>query len=328
MLKFINYFKKNVLTISVIAIISVACGVAVLVALNDTYAMDTHTVTFNRYEDTEVMDKCETDVNGKLDADCITQISKVCSKWSPQSQKDGPQTEQIPSSEFANMIFGSDAEYYCVSGSSGNYNIGCYECLADNTIVHWAASGEGNSACPGGYKKIHENIDNCKVYACYECIGNKNYMEWRYSALSDDNCPSGYNRTTKTQAECKPIVPEQCYVCKNNNNVMKWSNNGNADSNCSTGYNPDPRSQNECRSVIPSACYVCKNDKNIYSWKNNGNADSSCSSGYNKTDLPQSECKPIVNPPTGNIAIFFVWVLGIGCLAYSLYYYRNVKFNK
>lgn len=283
MFKFVNYFKNNVLIVSVIAIISVACVSAILVALNDTYAMDTHTIIFNRYEDTEIMDKCETDVNGKLDTDCITQISKICTKWSPQSQKDGTQTEQISSSDFANMIFDSDAEYYCVSGSSLTYNTGCYACNADETIMHWAASGAGNDSCPGGYTKIHENIEECKVYACYECNDNKNYMEWRYSAISDDNCPSGYNRTTKTQDECNVVIPDSCYVCKDDNNIFKW--------------------------------------------KNNGNADSSCSSGYNKTDIPENECVIIENPPTGDIAIFLVWILGLGCLVYSAYYFKNGKVN-
>lgn len=330
MFKFVNYFKNNILMVSVISIISVACVSAVLIALNDTYAMDTHTVVFNRYEDTEIMDKCDTDVNGKLEADCIAQISKVCTKWSPQSQTDGPQTEQIPSSNFANMIFTEDTEYYCVAGSSLTYNTGCYECNADKTIVHWAASGAGNDACPGGYTKIHENIEECKVYACYECSDNKNYMEWRYSAISDDNCPSGYNRTTKTQEECKPIVPDACYVCKTDKNVMKWDNNGDGNTACPGGYelDSDAKNESECKTVIPNACYVCKENTNIFKWKNNGEADNSCSSGYNKTDIPENECVPIKNPPTGDIAIFLVWILGIGCLAYSVYYLKNTKVNK
>lgn len=269
--------------VSVISIISVASVSAVLIALNDTYAMDTHTIIFNRYEDTEIMDKCITDANGKLEADCIAQISKVCARWSLDSKQDGTQTNQIQSSAFADMVFTEDTEYYCVAGSSLTYNTGCYACKADESIVHWAASDAGNEACPGGYTKIHENIDECMVYACYECSSDKNIMEWRYSGISDDKCPAGYNKTTKTQDECNPIVPDACYVCKNNNN--------------------------------------------IFTWKNNGNADSSCSTGYNKTDIPQSECVPIENPPTGDIAIFLVWVLGLGCLVYSLYYYRKFKVN-
>lgn len=324
MFKFVNYFKKNALVISVVAVITVVCFGVTLVVLNDTYAMDTHTITFNRYQDTEVMDKCETDVNGKLEADCITQIGRICSEWSPQSQKDGVQTERIPSADFANMVFNQDAEYYCVSLSSQEgYDTGCYECKADKSIVHWAASGAGNSACPGGYKKIHENMENCKVYACYECSSDKNIMKWHYTGLSDDTCPAGYNKTTKTQEECKPIVPDSCYVCKSDKNVMKWDNNGEADKNCSSGYDPDPRSQNECKTIIPKACYICKNNDNVLTWKNNGDPDNNCSAGYNKTDIPESECKPVENPKTGDITIFLVWVLGIGCLVYSLYYFKN-----
>ena len=323
MFKFVNYFKKNALIISAVAIISVACGGAIIVALNDTYAMATHTITFNRYEDTEIMDRCETDVNGKLDDDCISQISKVCAKWSPQSQKDGPQTEQILSSDFSDLVFTGDTEYYCVAGSSLTYNTGCYECKADKSIVHWAASGNSNDACPGGYKKIHENIDECKVYACYECSDDKNIMKWHYSGLSDDACSSGYDKTNKTQEECKPIVPDSCYVCKNDKNVMKWDNNGNADSNCSSGYVPDSRGQNECKTIIPNACYICKDNDNVLVWKNNGNSDNYCAVGYNKTDIPEVECSSLDNPPTGDITIFLVWILGLGCLVYSVYYFKN-----
>ena len=328
MFKFINYFKKNASIISFVAIITVFCMGITLIILNDTYAIPTHTIVFNRYEDTEVMNKCETDVNGKLTSDCVTEISKICTKWSPQSKQDGSQSEQIPSADFANMTFTKDEDYYCVALSSLQYNTGCYECKTDNSIVHWAASGAANDACPAGYTKTNKTIDECKVYACYECSNNNKIMKWHYTGLSDDACPAGYNKTTKTQEECKYVEPDSCYVCKNNTNIMKWDNNGEADSECSSGYDPDPRNQNECKTIIPDACYICKDNDNVFSWKNNDSADNNCSAGYNKTDLPKSECKPVTNPPTGDITIFLVWVLGIGCLVYSMVYLKKQIVNK
>ena len=144
-------------------------------------------------------------------------------------------------------------------------------------------------------------------------------MEWRYHGLSDNACPAGYNKTDKTMEEC---VPESCYVCKDDEHIMKWDKNGKADNNCTSGYDPDPRSKNECESVS-KACYVCKDPDNIFTWKYDGDPDNSCSAGYNKTDIPESECKPVENPKTGDITIFLVWVLGIGCLVYSLCYFKK-----
>ena len=103
---------------------------------------------------------------------------------------------------------------------------------------------------------------------------------------------------------------------------MKWDNNGKPDSNCSSGYDPDPRSKNECKPVS-KACYVCKESDNIFTWKYDGDPDNKCSAGYNKTDIPEVECKPIDNPKTGDITIFLVWVLGIGCLVYSIIYLKK-----
>lgn len=246
MFKFINYFKNNVLMIFTISIIFVACFSISLIALNDTYATNTYEIVFNRYEDTEIMNTCYTDVNGKLNDDCITQISKICSKWSLDSIHSGIQKNPIASTDFANITFTNDTKYYCVSGSSGTYDTGCYACKDDESIVHWAASDSGNSVCPGGYKKIHENIDECKVYACYECSDNKNYLKWHFNGISDENCPSGYNKTNIPQNECKIIIPNSCYVCKDNDNVLKWKNDENADSDCSSGYNKTNISQNEC----------------------------------------------------------------------------------
>ena len=37
------------------------------------------------------------------------------------------------------------------------------------------------------------------------------------------------------------------------------------------------------------------------------------------------ECRVIENPKTGDITIFLVWVLGIGCLVYSVCYFRKSK---
>ena len=63
-------------------------------------------------------------------------------------------------------------------------------------------------------------------------------------------------------------------------------------------------------------------------WDNSGDGDGNCLSGYTAKNIPQNECKPIVNPPTGSILMFLVWIVGIGAIIYSMYYYRNIIRNK
>lgn len=324
-------FIRNNKTICLVLAIFLLVFTSVIITLNNTYAIKTHTVIFNRYEDTEVMVTCETDVNGKLNADCITQISDICGKWSLNSMNDGAQTNKITSSEFANMVFTEDKEYYCVAGTSGSYNMGCYVCKNDSTIMHWASSSSSTTECPGGYSKSTTIIaeEKCKVYACYECSNDANIMKWHYNGISDDNCPGGYTKTTKTQSECKPVVPNACYECKDDKNVMVWKNNSLADSNCSSGYVKNNKTQTECKTIVPDACYVCQKDSNILKWDNNGKADSKCSSGYYMSNsiTSKKECIPIKNPPTGDIAMFLVWLIGLGCCGYSFYFFKKTINN-
>jgi len=332
MFKFVNYFKKNKGIFITIVVILTLCASLIVVALNNTYAIETHTIIFNRYEDTEVMVTCETDVNGKLNSDCITQISDICGKWSPNSMHDGTQTNRLNSSEFANIVFTEDKEYYCVAGTSGSYNMGCYVCNDNNSIMHWASSSNATTECPGGYSKSTtiKTEENCKVYACYECSIDTNIMKWYYNGISDDTCPSGYVKNNKLQNDCKTIVPEACYECKDNSNIMTWSNSGQADSNCLSGYVKNNKLQSDCKTIVPEACYVCNDDSNILKWASNGNVDSKCSSGYyeSTTIKTKKNCLPIKNPPTGDIAMFLVWLIGLGCCVYSFCFFKKILTNQ
>ena len=283
--KFIDYCKNNVVKIFILTII-VGCVVYVI---SDTYATTSYKIVFNRAENTEVMKTCKTDENGKLDNDCVSAISTVCSRWSLDPwYGSNTQSNQIQSSQFANMVFTADTNYYCVAGSSGTYNKGCYVCKDDPNI-----------------------------------------MKWKFNTNSDADCSSGYTKSsTITQEDlCVSIVPDSCYVCNSDNNVMKWDNNGDSDNNCSSGYSPIDKSQNECKTIIPDSCYVCNNDNNVMKWDNNGNSDDKCSSGYTSVNRPQNQCVIVENPKTGNILIFIVWILGLGSICYALYYFKGLKTN-
>lgn len=121
-----------------------------------------------------------------------------------------------------------------------------------------------------------------------------------------------------------------CYVCKDDSNIMKWKFNTSSDDDCPSGYSLSSSitAEENCESIIPDSCYVCSNNSNIMKWDNSGDGDGDCLSGYTAKNIPQNECKPIVNPPTGSILMFLVWIVGIGAIIYSMYYYRNIIRNK
>ena len=135
-MKFRNYFGTNAGKISVMAIITTIMISSIVFIINETYAFTSYNVVFNRNNNTEVMKTCHTDENGKLDDDCLTTIASICKKWSPY-HKYSPegQINQVLASDFANMTFTKDTNYYCVGGTSGSYSMGCYVCNTDNTIM-------------------------------------------------------------------------------------------------------------------------------------------------------------------------------------------------
>ena len=285
MFNFIKNYKKNVTKNTLMMFMLLIFLTSIVLVVGATYAADTssYTIVFNRAEGTEVMRTCHTDENGKLDSDCINTIGDVCARWSLDKYYGTPQSNQIAVSEFAGMTFTENKDYYCVGGTSGHYNMGCYVCKTDSNIMHWAANGDANEKCSAGYTKST-------------------------TIISEDKCVT--------------IIPDSCYVCKSDNNIMKWDNNGDSDGDCSSGYIPDPEAKDisQCKTIIPDACYVCKNNNNVMKWDNNGSMDNNCSSGYTKTNTPEIDCAPIKNPPTSDIMIFGVWIVGLGAICYSIYY--------
>lgn len=279
--------KKNKKTnFILIAIFSIS----IIYILGSTYAADQgYKIVFNRAEGTEIMKTCYTDESGKLDEDCLSAISDVCSKWSLNRYTGSNiQGYQQTIQNLRDITFTEDENYYCVAGSSQS-----------------------------GYSK-----------GCYICDNNSNIMKWKFNDDADDDCSSGYYKDTSINEEnCVSVIPDSCYVCNADNNVMKWDNNGDSDNKCSSGYSKVDKPQSECVTIVPNACYVCRNDSNIMKWDNNPNGDSKCSSGYTPVAKAENECVPVENPKTGNIVIFFVWVLGLTTLCYSIYYFKNKLTN-
>ena len=323
--------KKNV-----IVVFFLIFTFGALLIIGNTFGVTSYKVVFNRAENTEIMKTCKTDEYGKLNNDCISAISTVCNRWSPEVYiYDGyVQKNQIAVSEFANMTFTEDTNYYCVAHSSlSGYKKGCYVCKDDSNIMKWKFNTSSDDDCPSGYSlsssiTAEENCESIIPDSCYVCSNNSNIMKWDNNGDVDNNCSSGYVAKDISQNECKTIIPDSCYVCNGDSNIMKWDNSGEGDSECPSGYTSKDISQNECKTIIPDSCYVCNDNSNIVKWDNSGEGDGDCLSGYTAKNIPQNECKPIVNPPTGSILMFLVWIVGIGAIIYSMYYYRNIIRSK
>ena len=331
-MKSMDYFRKDVVKIFFTAIVFTVVVGFIVSIFNETYAVTSYTIIFNRNNNTEVMKTCQTDENGKLDEDCLSTIASICKKWSPY-HKYSPegQINQVLAGDFANMTFDKDTNYYCVGGTSGSYSMGCYVCNTDETIMHWAASGSANEFCESGYTKSETILEeeSCKVVipdSCFVCNDDDNVMKWDNNGDADNQCSSGYTSIAKPKNECVTIIPDSCFVCNNNENVMKWDNNGDADNQCSSGYTSTLKPQNECVTIIPNSCFVCNNDDNVMKWDNNGDADDKCAEGYTKIDNITNEenCK-VENPKTGNILISLVWFIGMFAFGYIVYYCKNLK---
>ena len=222
------------------------------------YALKNYSITFWRAEGTEIMKTCTSDVNGKLTEECLQEIEKVCSRWSldkcQHSGCDGDnQSNPKTIDQLREITFEKDTYYYCKGGTSqSGYSKGCYICKADEDIVKWGFSTDGDLNCPGGYRKDSSKTESeCVVNACYICKNNERVMKWSSSNISDDNCPSGYDKTNKSESECVYIAPPEdaCYVCSTDESVIKWSTDGDADSNCPSGYNKTNKSESNCKYI-------------------------------------------------------------------------------
>ena len=300
----INYFKKDIKKLTVIALIVVVFVSGVIFIIGNTFAAGGYTIVFNRAEGNQVLKTCITDENGILDEDCITYIVGICHTWSEDIYNYNTQYNNYYYTDLETKVFTSNMNLYCKAATSvGNWanNIGCYVCIEDNSIMHWTTNGRADSKCPtyGYQRNYYISESECKTKlpdACYVCKDNDDVMKWDNDDAADSKCSSGYKKDTSitTESACKP-APDACYVCKDNEDVMKWDNDDAADSNCSGGYKKDSSitTESACKPA-PDACYVCKDNEDVMKWNNDDSADSKCSSGYRKDSsiTTESACRP------------------------------------
>ena len=301
-------------------------AVLVFLGIRNTYSATDrkYMITFNRLERNEILQICYTGADGKLDrSTCYGATSvnfdKLCYEWQSGRNK-------ITSNEILNLTITNDMDLYCVAGQSYLDNKWTYvpKCFKCGEEYFWQIGGGGDTT-PNhpeyGFPRTNVDSKTCVVVAditekdkckatppenaCYICDG-----KYTWTNNPGTNCQKQDNITSESY--CK--APENaCYIC---DGKYTWTNNPGA--NCQKQDNITSESYCKAPEVKKDNCYVC--DGEFY-WTDNAPSNN-CILKEEIKDI--ANCR-IVNPQTGNIAIFMVWVIGISSIIYAVVYFKGLK---
>ena len=301
-------------------------AVLVFLGIRNTYSATDrkYMITFNRLERNEILQICYTGADGKLDrSTCYGATSvnfdKLCYEWQSGRNK-------ITSNEILNLTITNDMDLYCVAGQSYLDNKWTYvpKCFKCGEEYFWQIGGGGDTT-PNhpeyGFPRTNVDSKTCVVVAditekdkckatppenaCYICDG-----KYTWTNNPGTNCQKQNNITSESY--CK--APENaCYIC---DGKYTWTNNPGA--NCQKQDNITSESYCKAPEVKKDNCYVC--DGEFY-WTDNAPSNN-CILKEEIKDI--ANCR-IVNPQTGNIAIFMVWVIGISSIIYAVVYFKGLK---
>ena len=301
-------------------------AVLVFLGIRNTYSATDrkYMITFNRLERNEILQICYTGADGKLDrSTCYGATSvnfdKLCYEWQSGRNK-------ITSNEILNLTITNDMDLYCVAGQSYLDNKWTYvpKCFKCGEEYFWQIGGGGDTT-PNhpeyGFPRTNVDSKTCVVVAditekdkckatppenaCYICDG-----KYTWTNNPGTNCQKQDNITSESY--CK--APENaCYIC---DGKYTWTNN--PGTNCQKQDNITSESYCKAPEVKKDNCYVC--DGEFY-WTDNAPSNN-CILKEEIKDI--ANCR-IVNPQTGNIAIFMVWVIGISSIIYAVVYFKGLK---
>ena len=301
-------------------------AVLVFLGIRNTYSATDrkYMITFNRLERNEILQICYTGADGKLDrSTCYGATSvnfdKLCYEWQSGRNK-------ITSNEILNLTITNDMDLYCVAGQSYLDNKWTYvpKCFKCGEEYFWQIGGGGDTT-PNhpeyGFPRTNVDSKTCVVVAditekdkckatppenaCYICDG-----KYTWTNNPGTNCQKQDNITSESY--CK--APENaCYICEGK---YTWTNN--PGTNCQKQNNITSESYCKASEVKKDNCYVC--DGEFY-WTDNAPSNN-CILKEEIKDI--ANCR-IVNPQTGNIAIFMVWVIGISSIIYAVVYFKGLK---
>ena len=299
-------------------------AVLVFLGIRNTYSATDrkYMITFNRLERNEILQICYTGADGKLDRSTCYGATSVdfyglCYEWQSGRSK-------ITRDEILNLTITNDMDLYCVQGHSyvgWTYVPKCFKCGEE---YFWQIGGGGDTT-PNhpeyGFPRTNVDSKTCVVVAditekdkckatppenaCYICDG-----KYTWTNNPGTSCQKQNNITSESY--CK--APENaCYIC---DGKYTWTNN--PGSSCQKQNNITSESYCKAPEVKKDNCYVC--DGEFY-WTDNSPSNN-CILKEEIKDI--ANCR-IVNPQTGNIAIFMVWVIGISSIIYAVVYFKGLK---
>lgn len=295
----------------------------VFLGIRNTYSATDgkYMITFNRLERNEILQICYTGADGKLDRSTCYGATSVdfyglCYEWQSGRSK-------ITRDEILNLTITNDMDLYCVPKQSflgWTYVPKCFKCGEE---YFWQIGGGGDTT-PNhpeyGFPRTNVDSKTCVVVAditekdkcttppenaCYICDG-----KYTWTNNPGTSCQKQDNITSESY--CK--APENaCYIC---DGKYTWTNN--PGSSCQKQNNITSESYCKAPEVKKDNCYVC--DGEFY-WTDNAPSNN-CILKEEIKDI--ANCR-IVNPQTGNIAIFMVWVIGISSIIYAVVYFKGLK---
>lgn len=299
-------------------------AVLVFLGIRNTYSATDgkYMITFNRLERNEILQICYTGADGKLDRSTCYGATSVdfyglCYEWQSGRSK-------ITRDEILNLTITNDMDLYCVPKQSflgWTYVPKCFKCGEE---YFWQIGGGGDTT-PNhpeyGFPRTNVDSKTCVVVAditekdkckatppesaCYICDG-----KYTWTNNPGSSCQKQTNITSESY--CK--APESaCYIC---DGKYTWTNN--PGSGCQKQTNITSESYCKTPEVKKDNCYVC--DGEFY-WTDNAPSNN-CILKEEIKDI--ANCR-IVNPQTGNIAIFMVWVIGISSIIYAVVYFKGLK---
>lgn len=299
-------------------------AVLVFLGIRNTYSATDkrYMITFNRLERNEILQICYTGADGKLDRSTCYGATSVdfyglCYEWQSGRSK-------ITRDEILNLTITNDMDLYCVPKQSflgWTYVPKCFKCGEE---YFWQIGGGGDTT-PNhpeyGFPRTNVDSKTCVVVAditekdkckatppesaCYICDG-----KYTWTNNPGSSCQKQTNITSESY--CK--APESaCYIC---DGKYTWTNN--PGSGCQKQTNITSESYCKAPEVKKDNCYVC--DGEFY-WTDNAPSNN-CILKEEIKDI--ANCR-IVNPQTGNIAIFMVWVIGISSIIYAVVYFKGLK---
>ena len=300
-------------------------AVLVFLGIRNTYSATDgkYMITFNRLERNEILQICYTGADGKLDINTCygatsVNFDKLCYEWQSGRNK-------ITSNEILNLTITNDMDLYCVAGQSYLDNNWTYvpKCFKCGEKYFWQIGGGGDTTPNNpnyGFPRTNVDSKTCVVVAditekdkcttppenaCYICDG-----KYTWTNNPGTSCQKQDNITSESY--CK--APENaCYIC---DGKYTWTNN--PGTSCQKQDNITSESYCKAPEVKKDNCYVC--DGEFY-WTDNAPSNN-CILKEEIKDI--ANCR-IVNPQTGNIAIFMVWVIGISSIIYAVVYFKGLK---